>query len=84
MEILSSYNNVNLFIKDVNKLRLSNTNKWHFVYTTVEGKEVKIKFFKTWLQIYRVNDKDFFNCMERSITQFKSDLLIPFNKVKAQ
>ena len=76
--MLETYTNHIDFIKDINKLRLSNQNKWHFVGCTVEGKEIKIKFFKTWLQIYNVNNINYANCMDRNIKGFKDDLAKPF------
>ena len=76
--MLENYSSIDLFIKDVNKLRLSNQNKWHFINCIVDDKEIKIKFFKTWLQIYKVNEINYANCMDRNIKGFKEDLYIPF------
>jgi len=39
----------------VNDLRLANKGKWFYFSGMVEGKEVKIKCYNTWLQIFRVN-----------------------------
>ena len=65
------------FIKTINNLRIENKNKWYFWEGIVNNKNVQIKGFKTWLQIYTIDGIDNSNCMERTVTQFKEDLLKP-------
>ena len=69
---------VKQFVDRVNKLRLANRGKWYWFNDTVGGKAVRIKAFGTWMQIYDVDGVNCANCMERSVTEFKSDLKSPF------
>ena len=69
---------VKQFVDTVNKLRLANRGKWYWFNDTVDGKAVRIKAFGTWMQIYDVDGVDCANCMECSVTEFKSDLKSPF------
>ena len=71
---------VKQFVDAVNKLRLANRGKWYWFNDTVEGKDVSIKAFGTWVQIYDVDGVNCANCMERSVTEFKSDLKSPFEE----
>ena len=71
---------VKQFVDTVNKLRLVNRGKWYWFRGNVEGKAVRIKAFGTWMQIYDVDGVDYANCMERSVTEFKSDLKSPFEE----
>ncbi len=68
------------FVKQVNKHRLSNKNRWYQVCATVDGKQVKIKAFGTWLQIFLVGDFSYSNSMDETPTQFKRSLIAPFNR----
>jgi hypothetical protein len=47
--------NKHRFIKLVNEKRKASKDAWYFILEEVEGKEVKIKGFKTWLQIMEVD-----------------------------
>jgi len=67
------------FIKEINILRLKNKNNWYQWTGTVDGKKVKIKGYKTWLQIFKVSGIDNSNPMERNVKQFKDDLQKAFN-----
>ena len=69
---------VKQFVDTVNKLRLANRGKWYWFRENVEGKDVSIKAFGTWMQIFTVDGVNCANCMERSVTEFKSDLKSPF------
>ena len=69
---------VKQFVDAVNKLRLANRGKWYWFNDTVGGKAVRIKAFGTWMQIYDVDGVNCANCMERNLTEFKSDLKSPF------
>lgn len=71
---------VKQFVDAVNKLRLANRGKWYWFNDTVGGKAVRIKAFGTWMQIYDVDGVNCANCMERSVTKFKSDLKSPFEE----
>lgn len=71
---------VKQFVDAVNKYRLANRGKWYWFNDTVGGKAVRIKAFGTWMQIYDVDGVDYANCMERSVTEFKSDLKSPFEE----
>ena len=71
---------VKQFVDAVNKLRLVNRGKWYWFNATVGGKAVRIKAFGTWMQIYDVDGVNCANCMERSVTEFKSDLKSPFEE----
>ena len=66
------------FVKVVNNIRLSNKDKWYTFVGEVEGKQVSLKAYGTWLQVFRVNEVSYANCMERTITEFKGDLAAPF------
>jgi len=63
------------FVKEIKQKRI--TNGWYSFIGIVEGKVIKLKGFKTWLQIYTIDGIDNSNCMERTVTQFKEDLLKP-------
>lgn len=74
-------NSLDEFVKMVNKERLANKNKWYVITNVeVDGKKVEIKAFDTWLQIFRVDGKNYANPMERNVSGFKEDLKSPFNK----
>ena len=60
------------FTKEIKQKRL--TGNWYSFIGSVNGKEVRLKGYKTWLQVYTINGIDNSNCMERSIKQFKEDL----------
>jgi len=54
---------------------------WYQAYNvSVDGKEVRLKAYKTWLQVYKVDGVDWSNCMGVSVKQFNQDLVAPFNK----
>lgn len=61
-----------------NKFRLANKNKWYQIDAIVDNKPVNLKAYNTWLQIYRVGHINHSNCMERTVKQFKLDLMVPF------
>ena len=62
------------FIKMLNKVRREDKNKWYFVTAVVDGKEVKIKGYGTWLQIFKINEIDYSNVMEQSVKEFNNYL----------
>ena len=60
------------FVKEINSTRLANKNKWYWYGCEVYGNQVEIKGFGTWLQIFRINGRDYSNPMEQSVTEFKA------------
>jgi len=77
--MLEKYNNIDLFIKDINKLRLDNTkNKyvksWYFYTWIFNNKHIAIKWYWTWLQIFRINNIDHSNNMDQKINDFKKHI----------
>ena len=62
------------FLKEINALRLTNEGKWYTWQGIVNGKEVNLKGYNTWLQVLRVNGLQCGNCADRSVKEFKSDL----------
>lgn len=65
------------FTKEIKERRL--TNKWYSYVGIINGKSIRLKGYKTWLQIYRVDGIDNSNCMDKNVTEFNHDLLKPFN-----
>lgn len=69
------------FIKHINKLRLNNKYSWYYFTGEVEGKNIQLKGMNTWLQVYEVDGVRYAGLMERNVSEFKKDLLEPFNVV---
>ena len=67
------------FIKEVNSLRLNNKNSWYQFTGEVEGKQVSLEGYNTWLQIFKVNGLDYSNGMDAKVGEFKTALEKPFN-----
>lgn len=61
-----------LFIKEINKIRLANKNKWFVVTATVDGKNVQIKNYNTWPQIMRVDGITMPSPMEMNVSEWKN------------
>lgn len=59
------------FVKYVNKTRLENKNKWYFLNLVVNDKQVMIKGFGTWLQVFNVNGLNIPTVSDISVTDFK-------------
>lgn len=66
---------MNDILKRINEARLSNKNKWYFLTFNYDGLTIQVKGYNTWLQIFRINGRDYSNCMDQSPTQFKSHIL---------
>ncbi len=70
------------FVQRINQLRKQKG--WYTFQGIVEGMQVEIKGYNTWLQVYRVVNPEnnscvnYSNCMERKIKQFNGDLILPF------
>ena len=62
------------FIKTINKLRLNNKNGWYYFNEIVNGKDIKIKGYNTWLQILKIDDISFPTTMNNSVKDFKKEL----------
>ena len=64
-------------VKQVNKFRLSNKNKWYQVNITHNGKTYKGKLYNTWAQIFRKYEGENLihnnpGPMDQTVTQFKN------------
>lgn len=59
------------FIKTVNSLRLANKNSWYMWQGTVENKTVRLKGYKTWLQIFEVEGLRVPTVSDISVADFK-------------
>ena len=71
---------VKQFLIHVNGLRLNTKNNWYFLICLVEGKEVKLKGFGTWLQIFQIDGIDYAGSMGNNVKQFKTQLQEPFKE----
>jgi glucan phosphorylase len=83
MEILS-YSDQNLdapsFQTLINKTRKANKDRWYAFVGNVEGKQVSLKGFNTWLQRYTVDGLHQPNTMDISVKQFNDVLINPFTR----
>ena len=71
--------NTKEFVKAVNKLRLDNKNKWYQWIGIVNGKDVRLKGFGTWLQIFEIDGISHNGNMDISVKDFKEKLLSSAN-----
>jgi len=69
-----------MFIKELNAKR--KTGSWYQYIGVVEGKNIRIKGYKTWIQIYSVDGISYGGCMDVSVKQFNETLASPFKEVK--
>jgi len=69
-------NDITMAVKDINKLRLSNKNKWLFIEVDGLKEKVLIKGFGTWLQIFKTVDGRHLGdgCMDQSVSAYKKEL----------
>lgn len=65
------------FAKEIKTKRLTGT--WYQFVGTVNGKSVRLKGYRTWLQIYDVDDIRYDGPGDISVTQFNHRLKQPFN-----
>ena len=65
------------FVKEINALRKKAGSSWYTYTGNVIGKEVKLKGYQTWLQVYEVDGVDHSTNMEISVKEFKQKLEIP-------
>jgi len=54
--------------------------RWYYFAGVVDGKNVSMKWYDTWLQVYTVDHIRYGNSMERSVKKFNSDLEAPFKE----
>lgn len=59
------------FIKTVNNLRLTNKDNWYTWQGIVNNKTVRLKAYKTWLQLFEVDGLRIPTVMEISVADFK-------------
>ncbi len=62
------------FIKHINALRLQNKNNWYFWTGIVDNKQVQLKGYNTWLQIFNIDGIDNASNMDISVKEFKNVL----------
>jgi len=62
------------YIKLIKKARLANKNSWVNGTEEVNGAQVKIKFFQTWIQKMEVNGKNYSTPMECSVKRFNDEI----------
>ena len=58
------------YVAIINRLRLDNKNKW---YQFVDER-VQIKGYNTWIQIFRVDGKNYPGLMDISVKEFKNHI----------
>jgi hypothetical protein len=76
-------NDVDYIVKEVNKLRLSNKNKWLFLEINFKGNIILIKSFDTWIQIAKYNDMVIGSTpSDCKVSAFKNEILNILKKVK--
>lgn len=66
------------FVKTINQLRLQHKNNWYAWRGRVAGKDVEVKGFNTWLQIFRVDGVRHGGACDITPTAFKQELASPF------
>ena len=66
------------FIKEINKLRKANKNKWYQFIGIVAGKEIKLKGYNTWLQVYKIDNIDYTSATTTTVKDYNILLLSPF------
>lgn len=70
--------NIADFVKHINGMRLKKG--WYCFEGVVCGKDVQIKGYNTWLQVFRIDGVNHANCSDRKVGEFKNDLSMPFEK----
>lgn len=66
------------FVKLVNRLRKAHKNEWFYYQGEVGGKDVQLKAYQTWVQIYKVDGIDYSGPMDVSVKKFNEVLERPF------
>lgn len=62
------------FILRINQLRKANKDKWFWWAGVVDGKNVKVKCYNTWLQILNVDGLQHNTVMDISVAEFTKTL----------
>lgn len=68
---LIAIKNVEGFVHEVNKARKGSNNQWYSANCMMQGKQIQIKGFGTWLQTLRVSGIDYSTTMELSVESYK-------------
>lgn len=80
--VILDYRNQNIsqdtFFKVINDTRKGNKDRWYTFVGVVNNKEVAVKGFNTWLQVYRVDGLNQPTLMDIPVKQFNQDLARPF------
>lgn len=71
--------NVQEFTKVINRLRRDNKNSWYHWRGTVQGIDVALKGYRTWLQMFKVARFDCGGCADISVKKFVETLEAPFS-----
>lgn len=69
----------NEFKAEINRKRKAGG--WYQFVGLVEGKQVRLKGYKTWLQIYSVDGISYGNPMDQKVGEFNEALYAPFKHV---
>jgi len=67
------------FKKELNNTRKKAGESWYTFMKIVEGKNIEIKGYKTWLQIFRVNGISHHSAMDISVKEFNNNIESIFN-----
>jgi hypothetical protein len=70
--------NVDEFIKEIKRLRLDNKNKWYWFHGLVNGIDIKLKAYDTYLQIFSANAVNYGGIGDISVKDFIIELRKPF------
>ena len=63
-------------METINQLRKDNKGKWYTFQGIINGKEVEVKGYDTWLQIFKVNGISNSSNMDISVKDYKQVLSI--------
>jgi hypothetical protein len=66
------------FAKRVNESRKANKNKWYTFTGLVEGKQIAISAYNTYLNIFRVDGVRYGGMCDISVKKFNEELMLPF------
>ena len=67
-------------ITRINKLRRFNVGRWYYFEGNVEGKQVAIKGYGTWLQVFKVEGADVSNTPDGKVSEFLTHLKVELSK----
>lgn len=62
------------FIKQINTKRKAIKNEWYYIHTEFNNKNIIIKGFGTWLQVFTIDGIDYTNGMDNSVKEFNKHL----------